>query len=471
MKPKSRPPKSRIEKDSLGAKKIPADAYYGIQTARAVENFPVSGIGAHPLLVRAYVLIKRAAALTHEELGVLDKAITQPIAAAADEVLAGELADQFVVDVFQAGAGTSFNMNVNEVLANRALEIMGKKRGDYRRISPNDHVNCSQSTNDTFPTAMHLSALLLLDELLPVLHGLAKTFSEKGVEFNGIIKSGRTHLQDAVPVTLGQEFTAYGLTVERGTAALKVARERLEELAIGGSAVGTALNVPEGYRAGVIARLNEMTGLSLRGALDLREAMQCRAAVTGLSATLRTLSLDLIRIANDLRLLSSGPRTGLAEIKLPAVQPGSSIMPGKVNPVMAECLNMVCFQVVGNDLTISMAAQAGQMELNVMMPVMIHNLLSSMEILKNFIPHFSKRCVAGIAANDDRCKGYFEQSVGLATILNTHIGYLEAAELAKESEATGTPIGALILKKGLLSAKQLKEILDLERITGQSRQD
>ncbi|MDX1763862.1 MAG: aspartate ammonia-lyase, partial [bacterium] len=365
MKPKSRPPKSRIEKDSLGAKKIPADAYYGIQTARAVENFPVSGIGAHPLLVRAYVLIKRAAALTHEELGVLDKAITQPIAAAADEVLAGELADQFVVDVFQAGAGTSFNMNVNEVLANRALEIMGKKRGDYRRISPNDHVNCSQSTNDTFPTAMHLSALLLLDELLPVLHGLAKTFSEKGVEFNGIIKSGRTHLQDAVPVTLGQEFTAYGLTVERGTAALKVARERLEELAIGGSAVGTALNVPEGYRAGVIARLNEMTGLSLRGALDLREAMQCRAAVTGLSATLRTLSLDLIRIANDLRLLSSGPRTGLAEIKLPAVQPGSSIMPGKVNPVMAECLNMVCFQVVGNDLTISMAAQAGQMELNV----------------------------------------------------------------------------------------------------------
>ena len=468
---KNRSPKSRMEKDSLGTKKIPADAYYGVQTARAVENFPVSGMRAHPLLVRAYVLIKRAAALTHEELGVLDKEITQPIAAAADEVLAGEMADQFVVDVFQAGAGTSFNMNVNEVLANRALAIAGKKRGDYRRISPNDHVNCSQSTNDTFPTAMHISALLLLDELLPVLDGLAETFTEKGREFKSVIKSGRTHLQDAVPVTLGQEFSAYGLTVEKGTAALKAAREPLEELAIGGSATGTALNVPEGYREGVIARLNEMTGLSLRGAPDLREAMQSRAAVTGLSAMLRTLSLDLIRIANDLRLLSSGPRTGFAEIKLPAVQPGSSIMPGKVNPVMAECLNMVCFQVVGNDLTLSMASQAGQMELNVMMPVMIHNLLSSMEILKNFLPHFSKRCVAGITADTARCKGYFDQSVGLATILNTHIGYLEAAKLAKESEATGTPIGELILEKGLLSPEQLEQILDPERITGQNRRD
>jgi aspartate ammonia-lyase len=468
MKRKETEPKTRVEKDSLGPLEVPAAAYYGIQTARAVENFPVSGMHAHPLFVRAYIMIKKAAALTHQELGLMDSPIAGAIVSAADEVLEGKFADQFVVDVFQAGAGTSFHMNVNEVLANRALEILGDSRGNYVRLSPNDHVNKSQSTNDTFPTAMHISALLQLRELLPVLEKLSDRLRKKGEEFSDVIKSGRTHLQDAVPVTLGQEFSAYGQTLRNGAETLRDSESALLELAIGGSAAGTGLNVPMGYRKGVIRRLSEWTGLSFRPAEDLREAMQSRAAVTALSASLRNLAVELIRIANDLRLLSSGPRTGLAEIRLPAVQPGSSIMPGKVNPVMAECLNMVCFQVMGNDLVVSLASQAGQMELNVMMPVMIHNLLGSMEILKNFLPVFADRCIKGITANPARCRDYFEKSVGLATILNTHIGYLAAADLAKESEVTGTPIKELILKKQLLTEEELNRVLDPDQITGQA---
>lgn len=461
--------KTRKETDSLGEKAVPASAYYGIQTARAVENFPVSGLKAHPLFVRAYVLIKKAAALTHESLSVLDASVARAISAAADEVLAGELADQFVVDVFQAGAGTSFNMNVNEVLANRSLEILGDARGNYERVSPNDHVNRSQSTNDTFPTAMHIASLLMLKDLLPILQRLAQAFAAKGKEFSGVIKSGRTHLQDAVPVTLGQEFSAYALTLGRAVEGLRFSEKALGELAIGGSAAGTGLNVPAGYRQEMIRRLQEMTGLSLRPAADLREAMQSRSAIAALSSMLRNLCLDLIRMANDLRLMSSGPRTGFAEIRLPAVQPGSSIMPGKINPVMAECLNMICFQIMGNDLVISMAAQAGQLELNVMMPVMIHNLLHSMEILKGFLPVFTRRCVEGITADSERCLGYFEKSVGLATILNPEIGYLNAAKLAKESQEKRTPIRDLILEKGLLSEEQLNTVLDPDRITGQDR--
>jgi len=462
---------TRIEKDSLGEKEVPASAYYGIQTARALENFPVSGVRAHPYFIQAYVLIKKAAALTHENLSVLEPSISQSIAAAVDDVLDGNLRDQFVVDVFQAGAGTSFNMNVNEVLANRALELIGEKRGNYERISPNDHVNRSQSTNDTFPTAMHLASLLLLRDLLPVIEELSLIIEKKGEEFSKIIKSGRTHLQDAVPVTLGQEFAAYAVTLQKGMDNLRICEPPLEELPIGGSAAGTGLNVPEGYRQGVIQRLTEMTGLSLVPAPDLREAMQSRAGISALSCMLRNLCLDLIRIANDLRLLSSGPRTGLAEIRLPPVQPGSSIMPGKVNPVLAECLNMICFQVVGNDQVVAMASQAGQLELNVMMPVMIHNLLHSMEILKNFLPVFARRCVAGITAEAEHCRDYFERSVGLATILNTHIGYLNAAKLAKESEAKGVPIRDLILQRGLLSPEELDRILDPDRIAGQDRED
>ena len=461
--------KTRVEEDSLGEKAVPSSAYYGIQTARALENFPVSGTRAHPLLVRAYVLIKKAAALTHEQLSLFEPAIAQAIVQAADEALNGKLADQFVVDVFQAGAGTSFNMNVNEVLTNRALEILGDTRGNYKRVSPNDHVNLSQSTNDTFPTAMHVASLLMLRELLPVLARLSLSLEDKGKEFSDVIKSGRTHLQDAVPVTLGQEFSAYAVCIRKSIKALQSCRPSLEELPIGGSAAGTGLNVPAGYREEMVRRLSEMTVLSLRPAADLREAMQSRAAISALSSMLRNLCLDLIRIANDLRLLSSGPRTGFAEISLPAVQPGSSIMPGKVNPSLAECLNMVCFQVMGNDLVIAMASQAGQLELNVMMPVMIHNLLQSMEILKNFVPVFAEKCVAGITAHRERCRSYFEKSLGLATILNPHIGYLNASQLAKESEEKGIPIRDLILKKGLLSPEELDRILDPDRITGQDQ--
>jgi len=460
--------KGRIERDSLGEKEIDASVYYGIQTARALENFPVSGLMAHPLLIRAYVLIKKAAALTHRELSLLDPDVARAIVEAADEVLSGRHKDQFVVDVFQAGAGTSFNMNVNEVLANRALEILEDARGNYSRISPNDHVNRSQSTNDTFPTAMHIASLLLLKELLPVLERLAEAFDQKGKEFADVIKSGRTHLQDAVPVTLGQEFSAYGRAVRKAVDGIRGVRPLLQELAIGGSAAGTGLNVPPGYRDRILVHLRELTGLPLHGAEDLREAMQSRSGMVALSAALRTLSLELIRIANDLRLMGSGPHTGFAEIRLPAVQPGSSIMPGKVNPVLAECLNMVCFQVVGNDQVVALAAQAGQMELNVMMPVMIHNVLGSMEILKNFLPRFTDACVKGIAAAPERCRAYFESSVGLATILNTRIGYLAAARIAKESEVSGIPIRELILKEGLLPPEELDRILDPEKITGRT---
>ncbi len=463
--------KMREEQDSLGKKEVPRESYYGIQTARALENFPVTGLRAHPVFIRAYVLIKKAAALTHEKLGGLDAESARAIVAAADEVLAGKHADQFVVDVIQAGAGTSFNMNVNEVLANRALEILGEERGRYDRLSPNDHVNRSQSTNDTFPTAMHLAALLLLEELTPVLEALVAAFEQKAQEFSEIIKSGRTHLQDAVPVTLGQEFAAYGGGLRKATERVELCRPSLLELAIGGSATGTGLNAPSGYREEIVRQLAALTALAVTSPSDLREAMQSRAAITALSAALRGLCVELTRVANDFRLLSSGPRTGLAEIRLPAVQPGSSIMPGKVNPVMAECLNMVCFQVMGNDTVVALASQAGQLELNVMMPVMIHNLLQSMEMLKNFLPVFTERCVMGITADPDRCRRYFEGSVGLATILNTHIGYLAAAELAKESEASGVSVRDLILQRGLLTSEQLERILDPARITGRGPAD
>ena len=452
--------KTRKEADSLGEMCVPLDAYYGIQTQRAMENFPVSGRKAHPLLIRAYAMIKRAAAMTHEELGRLDETRSKAIVAACDEILAGELANQFVVDVFQAGAGTSFNMNINEVIANRALEILGRSKGDYSHLSPNDHVNMAQSTNDTFPTAMHLAALMLLQQLIPPLRQLKHALLEKGKELRSVIKSGRTHLQDAVPMRLGDEFRAYGQAIERAIKQIDERSKDLEELAIGGTAVGTGLNAPPGYRKAMIRRLREMTAFKLKDASDLREAMQSRLAVSGISGALRGLALELTRIANDLRLLSSGPTTGLAEIHLPPVQPGSSLMPGKVNPVMLECLNMIAFQVMGNDLTIAMAVQAGQMELNVMMPVMIHNLLESMEILKNFLPILVKRCIEGITANEGRCRGYLERNPALATTLNPKIGYLKAAEMAKESLERGMSIRELVREKGLLTDKEIDETLD-----------
>jgi len=456
----------RTEKDTLGEVKVPAGAYWGAQTQRAVENFPVSGLRAHPALVRAHVMVKLAAARANARLGKLDARRAGAIEKACLEVLEdGRLLDQWVVDVFQAGAGTSFNMNSNEILANRANEILGAPLGSYKEVHPNDHVNMSQSTNDTFPTAMQVACVALGTELLAVLDMLAEALEEKGRAFDGIVKSGRTHLQDAVPVRLGQEFAAYAAAIRRAVENLDRALEACEELPLGGSAVGTGLNTHPDYAAAAAKHLAQISGLDLAPAEDLVHAMQSMAPVAGVSAALRNLALELARIANDLRLLSSGPRTGFGEIRLPAVQPGSSIMPGKVNPVMAECLGMVAMQVVGNDTAVALAVQAGQMELNVFMPVMAHNVLGSLEILKNFLPVFTDRCIRGIEADEARCRAYFESSVGLATILNSSLGYAKAAEIAKEAAATGKTLRELILEKKLMTEEDLARALDPKRVT------
>ena len=456
----------RTEKDTLGEVKVPAGAYWGAQTQRAVENFPVSGLRAHPALVRAHVMVKLAAARANHDLGKLDARRAGAIEKACREVLdEGRLADQWVVDVFQAGAGTSFNMNSNEVLANRANEILGEPLGSYKEIHPNDHVNMSQSTNDTFPTAMQVACVALGTELLAALEGLAEALDEKARAFDGIIKSGRTHLQDAVPVRLGQEFAAYAAAIRRAVENLDRALEACEELPLGGSATGTGLNTHPDYAAAAARHLATLSGLDLAPAEDLLHAMQSMAPVAGVSAAIRNLALELMRIANDLRLLGSGPQTGLGEIRLPAVQPGSSIMPGKVNPVMAECLGMVAMQVVGNDTAVALAVQAGQLELNVFMPLAAHNVLGSLEILKNFLPVFTERCVRGIEADEARCRAYFESSVGLATILNQHVGYAKAAEVAKEAAATGKTLRELILEKKLMSKEALARALDPKRLT------
>jgi len=456
----------RTEKDTLGEVKVPAGAYWGAQTQRAVENFPVSGLRAHPALVRAHVMVKLAAARANHDLGKLDARRAGAIEKACREVLdEGRLADQWVVDVFQAGAGTSFNMNSNEVLANRANEILGAPLGSYQEVHPNDHVNMSQSTNDTFPTAMQVACVALGTELLAALDALAEALEEKGRAFDGIIKSGRTHLQDAVPVRLGQEFAAYAAAIRRAVENLDRALEACEELPLGGSATGTGLNTHPDYAAAAARHLATLSGLDLAPAEDLLHAMQSMAPVAGVSAAIRNLALELMRIANDLRLLGSGPQTGLGEIRLPAVQPGSSIMPGKVNPVMAECLGMVAMQVVGNDTAVALAVQAGQLELNVFMPLAAHNVLGSLEILKNFLPVFTERCVRGIEADEARCRAYFESSVGLATILNQHVGYAKAAEVAKEAAATGKTLRELILEKKLMSKEALARALDPKRLT------
>ena len=454
----------RIEKDSMGEIKVPGEALYGAQVQRAVENFPISGIKESPTLIRALTVLKKAAAITNKSLGLLDNEKADAIAGAADEILNGNHHEHFVVDVFQAGAGTSFNMNTNEVLANLACERLGKKRGD-RYVHPNDHVNMGQSTNDTFPTSMRIAARMDLQELYPVLDGLSASLAKKGKEFDGILKSGRTHLQDAVPVRLGQEFNAYAATVNKAKKRIEASEELLCELGIGGSAAGTGLNVHPGYPKRIIEELSRQTGLEFTPAPDLREAMQSHLPIASVSSSLKNLALEMTRIANDLRLLSSGPTTGFGEIVLPPVQPGSSIMPGKVNPVMAEMLNMVCYQVIGNDTTVSLGVQAGQMELNVMMPVMIFNVLLSIQILTNALNVFRTRCVDGITANPDRCRAYAEKSVGLATILNTYIGYDNASKIAKESVQTGRSIPELILEKKLLTQEQLDEILDTMTVT------
>jgi len=457
---------TRTEVDSLGKRQVPKNVYYGIQTLRAVENFPVSGLKAPIVFVYAFVQVKKAAALANVQVCWLDKTVGDAIVKACDEVLAGKLLDQFVVDVFQAGAGTSFNMNVNEVLANRALELLGKERGDYKSISPNDHVNMAQSTNDTYPTALHVAALLALEPLLVALVDLSDAFGNLSHKHAGVVKSGRTHLQDALPVTIGQEFGAYAVAIDKARAQLKERSRSLEELALGGTAVGTGVNAHAGFAKIAVAELAKMTGFSLKAASNSFEALQSRSAVASVSSALKELALELIRIANDLRFLSSGPTTGLAEITLPAVQPGSSIMPGKVNPVMAECLNMVAYQVVGNDLTVSLAVQAGQLELNVMMPAMMHNLLGSIQLLSNYLPVFTKKCVENITVDAERCAGYVEKNPSLAVFLSPCIGYLEAAKIAKQALEEKRSVKEVALEKGVLKPSQAKEIFEKDFLLG-----
>ena len=456
---------TRKEKDSLGYVEVPANSYYGAQTARAVENYPISGLRAHPLLIRAFGLVKAAAAEANQELGTVEPARADAIRQAALEVADGTWNPEFVVDVFQAGAGVSFHMNTNEVVANRANQILGGALGEYAHVHPNDHVNYGQSTNDVFPTGMRLATLLALETLYPVLDALAATFAKKAAEFDGVMKSGRTHMQDAVPIRLGQEFAAYGLAIVKGRRFLAIAADSLRELGLGGSAVGTGINTHPDYREKAIAALSRLSGQTLTPAADMRWAMQSNACMAEVSGALRGLALEVIRIANDIRLLSSGPNTGFAEIFLPSLQPGSSIMPGKINPVLPELVAMVGFQVVGNDTATALAVQAGQLELNVMMPTMALNTLQSITILANTLHQFDTRCIAGITANTARCVEYSEKTISLATALNPYIGYAKAAEIVKESVASGESIIALARKRKLLSEEEIAEILDPQRMT------
>jgi aspartate ammonia-lyase len=455
---------TRKENDPLGERVIPKDAYFGIQTLRAVENFPVSGIKAPIEFIKAYVLIKKAAALANVQVGWLDAKLGKAINEACEEILLDKLLDQFIVDVFQAGAGTSLNMNVNEVLANRALEILCKPKGDYKTVSPNDHVNMGQSTNDTFPTALHVSVLTGLQPLLLALDDLAKAFEVLAKKNANVLKSGRTHLQDAVPVTFGQEFSAYGSTVASANAELRRRQDNLYSIALGGTATGTGANTHPEYKRIAIEELAKLTGFPLKPANNNFEALQSQRAAQSVSSGLKELALELIRIANDLRLLASGPTTGLNEIILPPVQPGSSIMPGKVNPVMAECLDMVAYQVIGNDLATSMAVQAGQLELNVMTPTIMYNLLFSIQILANYIPAFTKKCVQGIIVNEKRCDQYLEKNPSLATLLAPKIGYLEAAKIAKQSQTENRSVKEIVLEKGLLKLEELEKIFSRQNL-------
>ncbi len=483
----------RTEKDSMGSKEIPADVYYGIQTLRATENFDISGIKPLATYVDACILIKKATAIANGELGCIDRKISQAIVQAADEILNGELREQFVVDVYQAGAGTSHHMNVNEVLANRALEILGDEKGNYRRISPNDHVNYGQSTNDVIPTAIRVGALLALDRTLnPALSNAIAAMEQKANEFQAIVKSGRTHMQDAVPVRLGAGFEAWEQILRDHQRRIKTAARDLYNLGLGGSATGTGLNTHPQYRHRAAELLAEFIGKPLQPAPQLMAAMQSMSPFVNVSGSLRNLAQDLVKISSgslrnlaqdlvkishDLRLMDSGPQTGFKEIQLPAVQPGSSIMPGKYNPVMAEMTSMVCFQVMGYDTAIAFAAQAGQLELNVMMPLIAYDLIHSIEILGNTIDSFSKRCLTGtidslskrcltgITARRDRCLAYAEGSLALVTALNTHVGYLKAADVAKKSLETGKSIRAIVLEEDLMSEAQLAEVLDLEKMS------
>jgi fumarate hydratase class II len=456
----------RIERDSLGEVQVPKDALYGGQTRRAVLNFPISGLRPWRAFIWSMAAIKRAAAEVNRDLGLLDAERAGAIVQAAQEVMDGRWDDQFVVDPFQAGAGTSHNMNANEVIANRATQLLGGELGQYR-VNPNDHVNMAQSTNDAIPTAIRLGALWRLDELLSAVGELTKALQEKAVEFDGIVKSGRTHLQDAVPVRLGQEFGGYARAVERDGERIRLAADGLRRLGIGGTATGTGLNAHPEYPARMVKRLSELTGIELAASDNLFESMQSMADAAAFSAALRTLAITLTRIANDFRLLASGPSTGLDEIRLPAVQPGSSIMPGKVNPVLAEMLNMSMFHVQGCDHTVALAAQAGQLELNVMMPIIAHNLFESMQVMIGAVRAFTEKCVRGLQANREKAEGWLEKNAIIATALNPVIGYQAGARLVKEALAEDRTVRQVAMEKaatGLLQHRDEERPVTVEEI-------
>ena len=456
----------RTERDSMGELKVPADALWGASTQRAIQNFPISGMRPMPMFIRGQAWVKRAAAEVHKELGMLEAGPADAIIAAGDEVLQGIWDEHFVVDPFQAGAGTSHNMNVNEVIANRANQILGFAITDEDKpVHPNDHVNMAQSTNDSIPTAIRLGALLRLDELCYAADELAASFQRRGEEWNDCVKSGRTHLQDAVPVTLGQEFRAYGTSIKRSAEKVRLAAQGLRRLGIGGTATGSGLNAHPEYHVRMVRKLAELTGLELHESDDLFESMQSLGDAVFFSASLRNLAVDLGRIANDLRLLSSGPTTGFDEIRLPAVQPGSSIMPGKVNPVMAEMTNMVCYHVIGNDACVQQAGQAGQLELNVMMPIIAHNLFQSMHVLISCMNALREMCVDGIEAQKEKAESWLAMNPILVTSLNPVIGYLKGAEVAKAALQEGKPIRQVVLEKGYLTEDQVDSLLDPRRMT------
>ncbi|MEC0173552.1 aspartate ammonia-lyase [Paenibacillus favisporus] len=455
----------RLEKDFLGTKEVPNHAYYGIQTLRAKENFPITGQRLHPELIRSMAMVKKAAAMANMEIKRLLPAKGEAIVQAADEIIGGEWLDQFIVDPIQGGAGTSINMNTNEVIANRALELMGKEKGSYADISPNNHVNMAQSTNDSFPTAVHLATLTMIDKLVATMTDLHQAFVNKANEFDAVIKMGRTHLQDAVPIRLGQEFQAYARVLGRDIERVKATKNNLLHINMGATAVGTGLNADLTYIKRVAEILAELSGFPVQAADHLVDATQNTDAYTEVSAALKICMMNMSKVANDIRLMASGPRAGLGELSLPSRQPGSSIMPGKVNPVMCEVINQIAFQVIGNDHTICLASEAGQLELNVMEPVLVYNLLQSLEIMNQGFRVFREHCVEGIQANVERCREYVENSVGIITALNPHLGYEVVSRIAREAITTGKSVRELCLLYNVLTEEELNIILDPYQMT------
>ena len=452
--------KYRTEHDSIGAKEVPAEAYYGVQTLRAAENFYITGLKMHPELINSVAQIKKAAAITNFEVGELDKQRTDAIVKACDEIIQGKLHDQFIVDPIQGGAGTSLNMNANEVIANRAIEILGGEKGDYSLVNPNDHVNFGQSTNDVFPSCGKMAALKLLDGAREQLIRLERALEQKAAEFDHVIKMGRTQLQDAVPIRLGQEFRAYSTAVRRDVRRFENAKDELRSLNLGGTAIGTGLNADVQYFKRVVKNISILTGQDLVQSYDLIDATQNLDNYASVSGIVKTCAVNLSKMSNDLRLMSSGPRTGFGEINLPARQNGSSIMPGKINPVIPEVVNQVAFNIIGNDMTITMAAEAGQLELNAFEPIIFYNLFQSIETLTCAVKTLVDNCVLGITANEEHCREQVNNSIGIVTAICPYVGYEKAAQVAKEALRTGKAVKAIILEQGLMGEEQADQVLD-----------